>query len=438
MKRRQFLGLPAGLALAPLGSLLSNFSHANLVCPPHGSGALGERSVVWGGSGFNVPNDEIRLRLNRVNRSLEAEGQTGWKLWVDALFTNLKAGFNGVITNGPGMKICYESDPGLIFSLGFDYENFLRIDIFPGELPGDDADGERDISFYYLFSSIRVYSVVLPRQRKGQISLVYSQPVKAFNRGMLQAGEDSEKDFILETLMADADYTTLSKFKALVERISVDESFFEPSHLRVRKAGIAPEAFRTLSSLKLDQEFNANFFASMIGVSANQSFEASVLPFVMTDYLSSTLRSRFDKEPEIGAIFKDMDDDVASYYVDFSVNKVLRKISAENASKQQIARGLAMDISFISSSDNSVVFKTTLVRVEKREQVKGAREENWYRSNDSLYFYYVVEKMIGDFFEGIKKLDQALLRNAGVRPQDVTHEELEALQTLLMSCRYGA
>ena len=428
MKRRQFVTLPAGLALFPLGLFVSSYGYAS----------LGDRAVVWGGTGFNVPNDEIKVRLERVNRSLEARGQAGWKLWIDALFANLKTGFNGVITNGPGMKIEYESDPGLIFSLGFDYENFLRIDILPGELPGSDADGKRDISFYYLFSSIRVYSVKLPRQRKGQINLVYSQPVKAFNRAMLDATDNSEDDFVLETLMSDADYTTLSKFKALVGRISVDESFFEPRHLRVRSARISSEAQSTLSSLKLNKGFNPNFFASMIGVSANQSFEASVLPFVMTDYLSSTLRSRFDKEPEIGAIFKDMDDDVASYYVDFSVNKVLRKISAENASKQQIARGLAMDISFINSIDNSVIFKTTLVRVEKREQVKGAREESWYRSNDSLYFYYVIEKMIGDFFEGIKLSDPQLLKNSGVRPQDTTQKDLQMVKSLLESCRYGA
>lgn len=428
MKRRQILRLPAGLAMIPLGSLIAPFSHAN----------FGSRSVVWGGSGFNVPNNEIALRLQRVNRSLESDGQKGWKLWIDALFTNLEAGFNGLITNGPGMKIAYESDPGLIFSLGFDYENFLRIDVLPGELPGEDSDGDRDISFYYLFSSIRVYSVVLPRQRKGQINLVYSQPVKAFNRGMLQTSRDSENKFVLETLMGDQDFTTLTKFQKLVSEVAVEEAFFEPRHLRVRSATVAPKALDTLSSLELDEAFNSNFFASMIGVSANQSFQASVLPFVMTDYLSSTLRSRFDKEPEIGAIFNDMDDDVASFYVDFSINKVLRRVSAENASKQQIARGLAMDVSFVDASDGSVVFKTTLVRVEKREQVKGAREESWYRSNDSLYFYYVVEKMIGDFFEGVKNLDQNLLSNAGVRPQDATRSELETLRSLLQSCSYGA
>jgi len=220
--------------------------------------------------------------------------------------------------------------------------------------------------------------------------------------------------------------------------MAVDESFFEPRHLRVRSATVAPKALDTLSSLELDEAFNSNFFASMIGVSANQSFDASVLPFVMTDYLSSTLRSRFDKEPEIGAIFNDMDDDVASFYVDFSINKVLRRVSSENASKQQIARGLAMDVSFFDASDGSVVFKTTLVRVEKREQVKGARDESWYRSNDSLYFYYLVEKMIGDFFEGVKDLDQNLLANAGVRPEDATRSELETLRSVLHSCRYGA
>lgn len=408
------------------------------VIPKHVFAALSGSPVVWGGSGYNVPNDEIALRLDRVSRSLDRNGQAGWTTWIDRLYSSLSLGFNGVVTNGPGMKIAYESDPGLIFSMGFDYENFLRIDVQPGELPGEDSSGERDISFYYLFSSIRIYSIVLPRQSRGRINLVYSQPVKAFNRGMLMTDERTEGDFILETLMGDADYTALSKFRSLVGLISVEESFFEPKHLRVRDVSISGEAGETFRSLKLNQTFNANFFASMVGVSVNQSFDASVLPFVMTDYLSSTLRSRFDKEPEISEIFRDMDEDVASFYIDLSIKKVLRKVTAENASKQQIARGLSMEISFTDVTTSQRVFTTTLLRVEKREQVKGAREDAWYRSNDSLYFYYVIEKMIGDFFEGTKTLDSKLLMNAGVRPQDVTKAELLGLQRLLESCRYGA
>lgn len=416
-------------------------THAGIlsaVLPRSVFAALSGSPVVWGGSGFNVPNDEIELRLNRVSRSLDRDGQSGWTTWIDRLYSSLRLGFNGVVTNGPGMKIAYESDPGLIFSMGFDYENFLRIDVQPGELQGDDSDGERDISFYYLFSSIRIYSIVLPRQSRGRINLVYSQPVKAFNRGMLATDDKIESAFILETLMGDADYTALSKFRSLVGRLSVEESFFEPKHLRVRNVAISSEASDAFRSLKLNETFNANFFASMVGVSVNQSFDASVLPFVMTDYLSSTLRSRFDKEPEISEIFRDMDGDVASFYIDLSVKKVLRKVTAENASKQQIARGLSMEISFIDVMTQERSFQTTLLRVEKREQVKGAREEAWYRSNDSLYFYYVIEKMIGDFFEGVKTLNPALLLNAGVRPQDATQTDLLELQRLLESCRYGA
>lgn len=429
MKRRSLIrSVVAGAQVAVVSSVI----------PKHVFAALSGSPVVWGGSGYNVPNDEIALRLDRVSRSLDRNGQAGWTTWIDRLYSSLNLGFNGVVTNGPGMKIAYESDPGLIFSMGFDYENFLRIDVQPGELPGEDSGDERDISFYYLFSSIRIYSIVLPRQSRGRINLVYSQPVKAFNRGMLATDEKTESDFILETLMGDADYTALSKFRSLVGRISVEESFFEPKHLRVRKVSISGEAGEAFRSLKLNETFNANFFASMVGVSVNQSFDASVLPFVMTDYLSSTLRSRFDKEPEISEIFRDMDEDVASFYIDLSVKKVLRKVTAENASKQQIARGLSMEISFTDVTTSQRIFTTTLLRVEKREQVKGAREEAWYRSNDSLYFYYVIEKMIGDFFEGAKTLDSKLLMNAGVRPQDVTKAELLALQRLLESCRYGA
>ena len=77
MKRRQLVALPVGLALVPLGPLISSYALAS----------FGARAVVWGGSGFNVPNDEINLRLERVNRSLEAGGQAGWKRWIDSLLS---------------------------------------------------------------------------------------------------------------------------------------------------------------------------------------------------------------------------------------------------------------------------------------------------------------------------------------------------------------
>ena len=396
------------------------------------------RSVVWGGSGFNVPFDEIDTRLSRVKSVLEAGGQAGWRSWLEQLYAELTVGFDGVVESGPGMKLRFESDPGLIFSVGFDYENFLRIDIEPGELSGDGSDGERDISFYYLFSSIRMYSIQLPRQQRGQIGLVYSKPIRSFNRSLLPTGGSAEEPFVRETLMGREQFSTLSKFGGLVTQVAVEESFFEPKHLRVRGANLSSVASQRFEELRLSNTFNPNFFASIVGVSVNQAFEASVLPFVMTDYLSSTLRSRFDSEPEIGKIFKDMDEDVASFYIDLNVTKVLRKVSAETAAKQQIARGLAMDIEFIDVANGSSVFSTKLVRVEKREQVKGAKEESWYRSNDSLYFYYLIDKMVADFFDGVLSGDRKVLKESGVRAQDASDAQITALRDVLNSCRYGS
>ncbi len=96
----------------------------------------------------------------------------GLALLIGATYAELTEGFDGIVESGPGIKLKFESDPGLIFSVGFDYENFLRIDIEPGELLGDGADGEKDISFYYLFSSIRMYSIQLPRQQR--VRLIWS------------------------------------------------------------------------------------------------------------------------------------------------------------------------------------------------------------------------------------------------------------------------
>ena len=133
-----------------------------------------------------------------------------------------------------------------------------------------------------------------------------------------------------------------------------------------------------------------------------------------------------------------MDEDVASFYIDLNVTKVLRKVSAETAAKQQIARGLAMDIEFIDVANDSSVFSTKLVRVEKREQVKGAKDESWYRSNDSLYFYYLIDKMVADFFEGVLTGDRKVLEESGVRAQDASDAQIDGLRNVLNSCRYGA
>ena len=429
-KRRKLLALGAAAATTafiPLRSLAATKSK------------LSNSDVVWGGTGFNVPNDEINTRLNLISKSLDQMNQIGWKVWQDGLIASLTKAFSGeVIDNAPGMKLDYNSDPRPLFSVGFDYENFLRIDVDPGELVGEDSDGNKDICFYYLFSSIRIYTVQIPRQSAGKVSLVYSKPIKAFNRSLLANDPMSERGFVLDTLSGNADYTIISKFDVAADQIAFTESMYEPKHIRIRKVSFDSKAKEALQSLKQDMVFNENFFASLFGVGVNQAFEASVLPYVMTDYLSSTLSSRFDKELEMSRIFKDMDDDVAEIYLDLNITKVLRKISAENASKQQIARGLAIDVSFVRVSDDSKIFSTKLVRVEKREQVKGGKKEDWYRSNDSLYFYYLAEKMVDDFFAGVGQEDPKLLLNAGVRPQDASKTELNALKNALDSCRYGA
>ena len=97
-----------------------------------------------------------------------------------------------------------------------------------------------------------------------------------------------------------------------------------------------------------------------------------------------------------------------------------------------------MEIGFYEKGARNPMFATKLVKVEKREQTKGDREESWYRSNDSIYFYYLVDKMVRDFFMGIESGEAQLLGSAGVRPQDVTRDQINSLKTILLECRYGA
>lgn len=415
------------------------------------SKAFSRNKVVWGGTGFNVPYDEIDLKLSRINSSLNSQDQQGWAVWKSKLLSALLSNFSGQVS-GVGDLLAFESDPGLIFSLGFDYENFLRIDIAPGEVRSDLlvsadknpslaelSDGSHDFVFYYLFSSVRVYSVKLPRDGRGMITLAYSQPIRAFNRGLLSNSELQETNFVIESLMDDgADFSILSKFEKAARTLSVAKAIFEPKHLRVTSSIISIEASEVFHTLDLQDVFNPNFFAAVVGLSINRVFGSSVLPFVMTDYLGTTLSRRFNKNPGISKIFASMDDaNAATYSIELRVTKVLRKISAENASIQQIARGLAMEIGFYDKGVKKPMFLTKLVKVEKREQTKGDREESWYRSNDSIYFYYLIDDMVNDFFKGIDSGDSSLLASAGVRPQDVTRDQINGLKNVLLECRYG-
>ena len=232
--------------------------------------------------------------------------------------------------------------------------------------------------------------------------------------------------------------TTLEKFSGLAAQLAVQEAFFEPKHLRVRSVTFSDQARNELVKLKLDQVFNENLFASVAGVSVNEAFGSSVIPFVVTDYLGRTLANRFKQEQEMNKIFQNMErKELASFYIDLNVAKVLRKISGENASLQQIARGFAVDISFYDVEQGREIFRTKLVRVEKREQAKGAAEEAYYRGNDSVGLYELLDTMMASFFMGIAKADRSVLKDSGVRDKDATDQQIRSLATRLEETRYG-
>ena len=404
----------------------------------------GQMEVVWGGTGFNVQFDEIKVKLPAVDAALEQENQRGWSAWNDGVLNSLKSNFNGEVLYGDSQKIDSQSDPGLIFSLGFDYENYIQILVPEAHLDQDAINAglaDNDISYYYLFSSIRIYSVELPRGSGGQVTLVYSKPVKAAGEDLVKKNNDLDKSrFILHTLMGDRPETTLDKFSGLASQMAISENYFdEPAHIQVRSVTYEPRAAQSFADLKLDSVFNVNLFASVTGVAVNEAFNSSVIPYVITDYLNRTLAIRFSEELEMGRIFDSMKEaELARYFIDLNVSKVLRKISAENASKQQIARGLAVDISIFDVDNQAVVFDKKLVRVEKREQVKGATEESWYRANDSIAFYELLETMLASFFSGVSTLDRKLLNDAGIRDKDASNDEIKILQGHLEKTRYGS
>ena len=397
--------------------------------------------VIWGGTGFNVQFDEIKVKLPLIKESLDSNNQANSLRWRLKASDALRRYFKGEVISSPEEKISTQGDLRLILSVGFDYENFTQL-LIPEALLDQKAIeaglDNKDISYYYLFSSIRTYSVKLSRNGGGQITLVYSKPIKAAGeRLLLRGSKDARNEFVLNTLMGERKATTLEKFSDLASKFALQEAYFEPKHLRVRSVTFSDQAGSELAKLRLDTVFNENLFASVAGVSVNEAFGSSVIPFVVTDYIARILSNRFKQEQDMTEIFENMErSELASIFVDLNVSKVLRKISGENPSLQQVARGFAVDISFYEYGQDSEIFRTKLVRVEKREQAKGAADEAYYRGNDSVALYELLETMMTSFFQGIFKNDRALLKQAGIRDKDASDEQIKALASMLEETRY--
>ena len=411
-----------------------------------GSSAFGaapeDMMVIWGGTGFNVQYDEIKTKLPLINEALADNDQDNFYQWRVKAAEVLKRRFRGEVISSPTESISTAGDLNLILSVGFDYENFTQLLIPDALLDQKAIDAgldKRDISYYFLFSSIRTYSVRLARDGGGQVTLVYSKPIKVAGEDLLPKNSViARNDFVIHTLMGDRKATTLDKFSELAAVLALEDAFSEPKHIRVRSVTFSDQAAGELGKLKLSQIFNANLFASVAGVSVNEAFGSSVIPFVVTDYLGRTLANRFSQWQDITRIFENMESiELASYYIDLNVSKVLRKISAENASLQQIARGFAVDISFYDADQGSEIFRTKLVRVEKREQASGAANEAYYRGNDAVSLYELLETMMISFFEGVAKTDRPALRESGVRDKDATDQQIRSLATRLEETRYG-
>jgi hypothetical protein len=402
-----------------------------------------QQRVTFGGSGFNVPFSDISNKLGLLEASIEANNREGRRIWSDRLYTSLTDNFPGRVEGNPVELISERGDPGLLFSVGFDYENFVQILVPESHLDAAAVDAgldQNDISYYYLFSSIRIYSLRLPRDGGGQITLIYSKPIKAASEELLpRESEGARREFVLDTLSGMRPGSTLGKFGRLATQISAQEAPFEPRHLKVRVLKFSDQAQGTFNELNLDRVFNANLFASVTGVAVNEAFDASVIPYVVTDFLARDLSQRFVVGVDMAGIFTNMNDsELASVFIDMNVSKVLRKISGENAAKQQIARGIAVDIRLTDNLSQRVVLETKLVRVEKREQVKGATEESWYRANDSIAMYELLETMMSSFFAGLAQSDRTMLVEAGIRSKDLTDDQIEMARSLLNECRYGA
>lgn len=425
-KRRELLKVTTGvtgwlLAAGKLGS--------------YSFGASG-KEVVWGGSGFNVEFDEINVKLPFVSAALDFNDQIGWRAWKKSVYDTLVEGYGGLVKYGRGEKIDVGSDPGLIFSIGFDYENFVELIVPKESAPNKERD--QDIAFYYLFSSIRIYSVELPRKSGGKVTLVYSKPIKSGGSTLFRrSASDVQQTLVMDSLVG-GEGSAVVNFSKVVEEIDVTKDYSEPRHIRVRKVSFSDQARNEFEKLSLANIFNANLFAAVAGVSVNDAFDASVVPFIATDYLRRTLARRFSERLNMTPVFENMDErGLASFFIDINIAKVLRKIASETPAQQLISRGLALDIAVYDDRQGKELVNVKLVKVIRSEQVKGVTDDSWYYANNSIGFYELVEEMFAGFFRGVATGDRPLLKSIGVRDVDLSDNSIALLREKLELCRYG-
>lgn len=414
MKRRSWNKGLLGLGLTGLG--------VNWPMPSHAQKAPRADRVLWGGLGYSVVNADIPQRFPKLSKILE---QIGLGKFDSMLAARLSSVYPGGVSGDPAKMIDGNSDPELLFTVSFDYEQVIMV-------PNDGGSGDFQLSFIYALA--QVYYLDMPRSNgnEGDLRILYSFPFRVQSGETARPGNATDILANVQKLLLNVDNSLINVFSRRVATKKFREGN-TPKRLKVRSVTLTPESTSVLSSLGVADAMGSDFFGQTFTASLAEQGDLSVLPYLRNDTLS-VMSSRFTNQPNLARIFdRYAKNDANDFVIDLNIFRTLRQSNGGNVANVLYARGMSVFVKVTDLNRNTVIFDKKILLIENNELPRAMFDR--LKDYDLRYMVQIAIKLFDHFARGVMKDDQAAIKMVGLDPvKDMA--DIKALRDALQVCRY--
>jgi hypothetical protein len=407
LSRRIFL---QGLAALPI-ALLAKQERALAQIGPE---------FYWSGVGFSVAEAEKTKYFSQILNGLELRGG----------MSQLESAFSSQLANVFGEENVHrdpfemldldEIQGSLLFSVVFDYEQFL-------EIPDLGAKGGQDLVNSMIFATATIF-VVSDDELRIKYSIPFytkAQPVK------MPLPE------IASTMLFDG----FDEGQSIVEYMGskISEKKFEESAcytplLRVVNSTIRDKASTILREVGIDGWVTDEFVGSVLSSSLAMKGGLSVLPHKANSSIGfKGLIGRF-KNREASDLLRGLDELQPDITFDIEVRKIVRKLSGSTATNRTYTRFVVLKIVATESIDGKAVFDGKIGFGANHEVPISMMKDGKLPALDSNLYFQIIISLIDTFVEGVMKLDWEKLESINLKKAE-NESQVGALADLLTKAR---
>jgi hypothetical protein len=399
-----------GLVALPVG-LLALPQRARAQMPPE---------FYWSGVGFSVPESEKTKRFPQILAGVDLRGG----------MSQLESAFSGQLANVFGEENVHrdpfelldldEVQGSLLFSVVFDYEQFL-------EIPDLGAKGGQDLVNSMIFATATIFVV-----SDDELRIKYSIPFYTKAQPVKKPLPEIASKMLFDGF--DAGQSIVEYMGSKVAEKKFEESACYTPLLKVVNSSIREKAATILGEVGIDGWVTNEFVGNVLSSSLAMKGGMSVLPHKANSSIGfKGLVGRF-KNREASDLLRGLSDLQPDIIFDVEVRKIVRKLSGSTATNRTYTRFVVLQVVAKESIDATTIFDGKIGFGAKHEVPISMMKNGKLPALDSNLYFQIIISLIDTFVEGVMKQDWEKLESINLK-RDTNAAQVGALADLLTKAR---